>query len=89
MDAVEPEIIDRVETAVTSHLWVRSIKRLRLRWVGHQLQGDVVLTILPSANYYILKQELRYAVHQVAPKLTDLAVELVEGDDYQQSGQVS
>jgi cation diffusion facilitator family transporter len=83
MDAVEPEIVDQVETALTGHPWVRSIKRLRLRWVGHRLQGDVVLSILPSADYYTVKQELRYAIQKVAPKLTDLAIELVEGDDYQ------
>jgi len=81
MDAVEPAIVDQVETAVASFPWVQSIKRLRLRWVGHQLQGDMLLSILPSANYYVVKQELRYAIQQVAPKLTDLAIELVEGDD--------
>jgi cation diffusion facilitator family transporter len=89
MDAVEPEILDQVESAVTGHPWVRSIKRLRLRWVGHQLQGDVVLAIRPTANYYILKQELRDAIHQKAPELTYLVIELVEGDEVQQSGQVS
>jgi len=81
MDAVEPAIVDQVETVVASFPWVQSIKRLRLRWVGHQLQGDMLLSILPSANYYVVKQELRYAIQQVAPKLTDLAIELVEGDD--------
>jgi cation diffusion facilitator family transporter len=83
MDAVEPEIIDQVETAVTRHPWVQSIKRLRLRWVGHQLQGDVALAILPSADYYTVKQELRYAIYKAAPKLTDLAIELVEADEVQ------
>ncbi len=89
MDAVEPEIMDQVEAAVTRHTGVQSIKRLRLRWVGHQLHGDVALSILPSANYYTVKQELRYTIGQVAPKLTDLTIELVEGDEVQGSGQVS
>ena len=73
--------MDQVETAVTRLPGVQSIQRLRLRWVGHQLQGDMLLSILPSANHYVVKQELRYAIQQVAPKLTDLAIELVEGDD--------
>ena len=81
MDSVEPEIVDQVETAVAGHPGVQSIKRLRLRWVGHQLQGDLALSILPSADYHAVKRELRYAVQQVAPKLTDLAIEVVEGDD--------
>ncbi len=85
MDAVEPEIIDQVETAVARHSGVQSIKRLRLRWVDHQLQGDVALSILPSEDYYAVQQELRYAVQQVAPKLTDLAIELVEGNDCEQT----
>jgi cation diffusion facilitator family transporter len=89
MDTVEPEIIDQVEMAVTTYPWVQSIKRLRLRWVGHQLQGDMVLSIVPTANYCLVQQELRYAVHQVAPKLTDLEIELVEEDDCEQTAPAS
>ena len=66
---------------------MQSVDRLRLRLVGHQLHGDVALAILPTADYYAVKQELRYAVQQVAPKLSDLAIEVVEGDHGEQSAQ--
>jgi hypothetical protein len=49
----------------------------------------VALSILPSADYYTVKQELRIAIQQVVPKLTELVIELVEGDEVQGSGQDS
>jgi len=75
---VEPEIMHQVETAVISHPQVQSLKRLRLRWVGHQLQGDISLSLQPSTDSATVKRELRHALHHVIPKLTDLAIDLVE-----------
>ncbi len=77
MDAVEPEVMDTVETAVSTHSHVQAINRLRLRWVGHQLHGDIQLTLTPSANPAETKHEIRHALQHKLPKLTDLTIELV------------
>ena len=77
MDAVEPELLDRVAAIIAGHPDVQSIERLRLRWVGHQLQGDVRLVPLPAADNSVVALSLKQQLHHAVPKLTDLTVELV------------
>ncbi len=76
MDGVDPQIVDQVEAAIVDHPAVASVERLRLRWLGHQLQGDVRLSLSLPADSRRVKQEVRHAVSHAAPKLTDLTIEL-------------
>ena len=76
MDGVDPQIVDQVEAAIVDHPAVASVERLRLRWIGHQLQGDVRLSLSLPADSRRVKQEVRHAVSHAAPKLTDLTIEL-------------
>lgn len=43
LDGVEPELVDRAEHALAHVGGLESIERVRLRWVGHRLQGDAIL----------------------------------------------
>ncbi|MFC5501969.1 cation diffusion facilitator family transporter [Lysinimonas soli] len=45
MDGVEPELVDRAEHAIRHVEGVRAIQELRLRWVGHRLQGDTAIVV--------------------------------------------
>ena len=76
MDAVEPEIFAAVETAVQQQPGVHAIERLRLRWVGHQLQGDLLLNLDNSAVASDVKHEIRHALRHQLPKLADLTIEI-------------
>jgi len=76
MDAVEPELIAKVETAVNQQAGIHSIERLRIRWVGHQLQGDIQLTLKDDANAPRIKQEIRHTLQHEVPKLADLTIEI-------------
>lgn len=40
MDAVEPDLVDRAEQAITATPGVASVPSLRLRWVGHHLHAE-------------------------------------------------
>ena len=77
MDGVESEMVDRVEAAVSEQPGVEGIERLRMRWVGHQLFGDMVLSISPTADSKTVKHEVRHAISHAAPKLTDLTIEVL------------
>ena len=77
MDAVEPEIMDKVETAVSNHPNVQSIQRLRLRWVGHQLHGDIQLSLRSTENTNSSTRDIRHSLQHEVPKLTEFLVELV------------
>lgn len=44
LDGVEPELVDRAEHAIARVEGVTSVDRVRLRWVGHRLEGDAIVT---------------------------------------------
>jgi divalent metal cation (Fe/Co/Zn/Cd) transporter len=64
-----------VETAVSAHPQVQFINTLRLRWVGHQLHGDMQLSLDINANPTEIKHDIRHTLHHEIPKLTDLTIE--------------
>lgn len=45
MDRIEPELLETAEHAIEHVEGIRSIRELRLRWVGHRLQGDAVVVV--------------------------------------------
>ncbi|GAA2859688.1 Co/Zn/Cd cation transporter [Microbacterium arabinogalactanolyticum] len=45
LDGVEPELVDRAQHALEHVDGLIDVERLRLRWVGHRLQGDAVVRV--------------------------------------------
>jgi divalent metal cation (Fe/Co/Zn/Cd) transporter len=45
MDAIEPELVHRVEHALLDTPGVNGIADVQLRWVGHRLQGAASVTL--------------------------------------------
>jgi cation diffusion facilitator family transporter len=45
MDGIEPDLLHRAEHAILHVDGVRSIAELRMRWVGHRLQGDAAIVV--------------------------------------------
>lgn len=80
MDGVEPALITRVETAVSQQPSVQQIERLRLRWLGYQLQGDCLLSLQPGADQQAALHDIRHALAHAVPKLTDLTIEVAAGE---------
>ena len=80
MDAVEPALVARVTEAATAVPGVDSLERIRLRWIGHHLQGDLRLSLRPEADPAAVKAEIRHAISHAAPKVSDLSIDVV-GDE--------
>lgn len=45
MDGIEPDLLERAERALRRSDGVISIDDIRLRWAGHRLQGDALVTL--------------------------------------------
>ncbi|MCE7481044.1 MULTISPECIES: cation diffusion facilitator family transporter [Microbacterium] len=45
LDGVEPELVDRVAHALEHVDGIESVDRIRLRWNGHRLEGDAILSV--------------------------------------------
>ncbi|GAA4484230.1 cation diffusion facilitator family transporter [Microbacterium panaciterrae] len=44
LDGIEPELVERAEHALSHVEGIDRIDRIRLRWVGHRLEGDAIVS---------------------------------------------
>ncbi len=75
MDSVDPQLTDLVATVVTSAPAVTSVDKLRLRWVGHQLHGDIQLKLETGAHAPVALQDVRHQLEHDVPQLVDVVIE--------------
>ncbi|KKC04095.1 cation diffusion facilitator family transporter [Mycobacterium nebraskense] len=50
MDAVDPKLVDTAEACLAARPGVRSVRSIRMRWIGHQLHADAELDIDPGTS---------------------------------------
>ena len=55
LDGVEPELVDRVAHALEHVDGIDHVDRIRLRWNGHRLEGDVIITVEATASRHQLE----------------------------------
>ncbi|HZD03009.1 MAG TPA: cation diffusion facilitator family transporter [Actinomycetes bacterium] len=80
MDAVDPDLVDRVEAVLRGTPGVRGTGRVRLRWIGHQLRAEcevVVDSNLTVARGHEIVEEAR---HRLLHELPRLSAALVHAD---------
>ncbi len=69
MDAVEPELVEQVETIATSVPEVQSVDRLRVRWLGHTLEASMAITVdcdMTVSEGHRVSEEVRHRLlHEV------------------------
>jgi cation diffusion facilitator family transporter len=69
MDAVEPELVEQVETTAASVPEVQSVDRLRLRWLGHALEASMAITVdcdMTVSQGHRVSEEVRHRLlHEV------------------------
>jgi len=77
MDAVDPLLVDQAEAVLAVVPGVSSVRRLRMRWVGHELRGDVELDIPETtslAQAHLLAHDAEQRLVRAVPKLTEAVV---------------
>jgi divalent metal cation (Fe/Co/Zn/Cd) transporter len=45
LDRVDPDLVDSAVTVLAARPGVRAVRRVRMRWVGHQLEEDAELDV--------------------------------------------
>lgn len=79
MDAVDPELVERVEKVAGNDPSVHSVDDVRLRWIGHSLYADLEISIdrdasVSHAHDVALEAEHRL-LHEI-PRLTSALVHI-------------
>jgi cation diffusion facilitator family transporter len=76
MDAVDPEAVDTAEAALAGMPGVRTVRRIRMRWIGHELHADVDLVIddVPSHDAHHLAHQAEHELTHAVPRLRTAVV---------------
>ena len=77
MDAVDPALVTRAETALASVAGVEAIEAVRVRWVGHTLWAEARLEMdcdLNLSDAHRIAEQARHAVLHAVPKLAEVII---------------
>jgi divalent metal cation (Fe/Co/Zn/Cd) transporter len=77
LDRVDPDLVDNAVTVLAARPGVRDVRRVRMRWVGHQLEADAELDVDPSLTLADAHAVAHGAEHELAhaiPKLGSVIV---------------
>jgi cation diffusion facilitator family transporter len=84
LDRVDPDLVDTAVTVLASQPGIRSVRRVRMRWVGHQLEADAELDVDPSLSLADAHSVAHRAEHELAhniPKLGSVIVHAYPAHD--------
>ncbi|WP_236007908.1 cation diffusion facilitator family transporter [Nakamurella leprariae] len=77
LDGVEPQLVETVADALRTTPGVRGVRRVRMRWSGHQLRGEADIEVDPALTA-LQAQGVAHAAEQHAVshtrRLTELTV---------------
>jgi cation diffusion facilitator family transporter len=73
MDGVEPDLVDQAERALADVDGVQSVRRVRMRWLGHEIHADADLDVDPDTsltNAHAIAHRAEAQLITVVPKLS-------------------
>ena len=77
LDRIDPQLVDDARSALDRLAGVQSVRRVRMRWVGHRLDADVEIDVEPDLSLAQAHQLAHDAEHQLThaiPKLDTVIV---------------
>jgi cation diffusion facilitator family transporter len=77
LDAVDPELVDRVEAAAAATPGVLAVADVRVRWLGHRARAEVTVTLDPALALgatHTLTHAVETAVRRAAPEVKAVQV---------------
>jgi cation diffusion facilitator family transporter len=84
LDRIDPELVDAAQTVLADQPGIRAVRRVRMRWVGHQLEADAELDIDPALSLAGAHKVAHDAEHELAhaiPKLSSVIVHAYPAHD--------
>ena len=88
MDAVDPAIVRRIQTAAVEPRGVFEVSQLRARWLGHRLTVQLEIVVdgrLSTAQGHAIAEAVRHAIFHSDSRISDVGVHvdpfLADGSD--------
>jgi cation diffusion facilitator family transporter len=86
MDAVDPELVDRVEAELAAAPGVLGLGRVRLRWIGHALRAECEVVVDPELSVVEGHRVAEEAQHRLLHHVPRLTAALVHADPLEHGG---
>ena len=83
MDAVDPEVCDRIEDTARGVTGVMDVHEVAVRWVGHRQRAEVHVVVdgnMPTSESHRVAEEVRHALFHTLPALVDVTVHIDPGE---------
>lgn len=77
LDRVDPALVDTAHTVLAARPGVRSVRRVRMRWIGHRLDADIELDVDPGltlAAAHAVAHDAEHELTHAIPKLNSAVV---------------
>ena len=77
MDAVDPDLLSRVEAAVLGADGVEAVSGVRARWIGHSIHAEALIVAdcdLTLSQAHAVAERARHAMLHAVPKLASVTV---------------
>jgi len=82
MDAVDPALVDQVESVVRKTQGVRDVGEVRLRWIGHALRAECEVSVDPALTVVAAHRIAEEAEHRLLHHVHRLTAALVHADPH-------
>jgi len=77
MDAVDPDMVEAAESALASLAGVVAVRRVRMRWIGHEIHADAELDIDADTTLAQAHELAHTAEHELTHAVTKLTAAVV------------
>ncbi len=86
MDAVDPQLVDQVESVLRGTSGVRDVGEVRLRWIGHALRAECEVVVDPALTIVAGHQIAEEAEHRLLHEVRRLTAAMVHADPHAVDG---
>jgi cation diffusion facilitator family transporter len=86
MDAVDPALVSQLEHFASEVEGVRQVVRLRVRWVGHQLFGELTIAVdetLALVESHQIAEQVQTALRRAEPHLREIVIRVAPAYQYE------
>lgn len=77
LDIVDPDLIETAEASLAGQPGVVEVRRVRMRWIGHELHADADLVIAPNTpleDAHRIAHSAEHRLTHAVPRLTEAVV---------------
>lgn len=77
MDAIEPEVLEQAETAVSRVEAVQEVRRVRMRWMGHRLHAEAIIAVdasMTTAESHDIVEAVRHELFHEVKGLAEVII---------------